>query len=49
MSDITNDMGFCHLTGPVHISEVSWDLVDDVRDNLTEGDELRAKVISVDR
>ncbi|XP_062164787.1 uncharacterized protein LOC133871362 [Alnus glutinosa] len=41
--------GFYHLTGLVHVSEVSWDLVQDVRDILTEGDGVRVKVTSVDR
>ncbi|KAL1358198.1 uncharacterized protein [Arachis hypogaea] len=41
--------GLYHLTGLVHISEVSWDLVQDVRDILKEGDQVRVKVISVDR
>ncbi|XP_022979820.1 uncharacterized protein LOC111479406 [Cucurbita maxima] len=41
--------GFYHLTGLVHISEVSWDLVQDVRDILSEGDEVRVKVLDVDR
>ncbi|KAK7319017.1 hypothetical protein RJT34_03726 [Clitoria ternatea] len=41
--------GLYHLTGLVHISEVSWDLVADVRDILTEADEVRVKVINVDR
>ncbi|GMN66440.1 hypothetical protein TIFTF001_035535 [Ficus carica] len=41
--------GLFHLTGLVHVSEVSWDLVQDVRDILTEGDEVRVKVTSVDR
>ncbi|KAK4258187.1 hypothetical protein QN277_007660 [Acacia crassicarpa] len=40
--------GLYHLTGLVHISEVTWDLVNDVRDILTEGDKVRVKVISVD-
>uniref|UniRef100_A0A7N2LZ71 S1 motif domain-containing protein n=1 Tax=Quercus lobata TaxID=97700 RepID=A0A7N2LZ71_QUELO len=40
--------GLYHLTGLVHVSEVSWDLVQDVRDILSEGDEVRVKVISVD-
>lgn len=44
-----NDAGLYHLTGLVHVSEVSWDLVRDVRDILTEGDEVRVKVIGVDR
>ncbi|KAJ1407328.1 S1 domain [Sesbania bispinosa] len=41
--------GLYHLSGLVHISELSWDLVYDVRDILTEDDEVRVKVISVDR
>ncbi|KAF7807258.1 30S ribosomal protein S1, chloroplastic [Senna tora] len=41
--------GLYHLTGLVHISEVSWDLVHDVRDILTEGDKVKVKVIGVDR
>lgn len=41
--------GNCHLTGLVHVSEVSWDLVHDVRDVLTEGDEARVKIINIDR
>ncbi|KAL0547333.1 hypothetical protein IC582_017263 [Cucumis melo] len=41
--------GLYHLTGLVHVSEVSWDLVQDVRDILSEGDEVTVKVINVDR
>ncbi|XP_010245775.1 PREDICTED: uncharacterized protein LOC104589228 [Nelumbo nucifera] len=41
--------GFYHLTGLVHVSEVSWDLVQDVRDILSEGDEIKVKVIQIDR
>lgn len=41
--------GSYHLTGLVHVSEVSWDLVQDVRDILNEGDEVKVKVIGVDR
>ncbi|KAL3506549.1 hypothetical protein ACH5RR_031931 [Cinchona calisaya] len=41
--------GHYYLTGLVHVSEVSWDLVQDVRDVLTEGDELRVKIVTVDR
>ncbi|XP_048127235.1 30S ribosomal protein S1 isoform X2 [Rhodamnia argentea] len=41
--------GLYHLTGLVHVSEVSWDLVQDVRDILSEGDEVRVKVINIDR
>lgn len=44
-----NAAGLYHLTGLIHISEVSWDLVQDVRDFLTEGDQVRVKVISIDR
>lgn len=44
-----NDAGLYHLTGLIHISEVSWDLVQDVRDFLTDGDEVRVKVINIDR
>ncbi|KAF3456990.1 hypothetical protein FNV43_RR01647 [Rhamnella rubrinervis] len=41
--------GLYHLTGLVHVSEVSWDLVQDVRDVLTEGDEVKVKIISIHR
>ncbi|CAN6447618.1 unnamed protein product [Victoria cruziana] len=41
--------GLHHLTGLVHISEVSWDLVQDVRDLVSEGDEVRVKVIHIDK
>ncbi|KAI3470083.1 hypothetical protein Pfo_026746 [Paulownia fortunei] len=41
--------GFYHLTGLVHVSEVSWDLVQDVRDILAEGDEVRVKIVNIDR
>lgn len=41
--------GLYHLTGLVHVSEVSWDLVQDVRDILTEGDQVKVKVTSIDR
>nr|KJB28010.1 hypothetical protein B456_005G022200 [Gossypium raimondii] len=41
--------GLYHLTGLVHVSEVSWDLVQDVRDILTEGDDVRVKVVNIDR
>lgn len=44
-----NSAGLYHLTGLVHVSEVSWDLVQDVRDILSEGDEVTVKVINVDR
>ncbi|XP_078447202.1 nucleic acid-binding proteins superfamily [Wolffia australiana] len=41
--------GCYYLTGLVHVSEVSWDLVQDVRDFLMEGDEIKVKVIQIDR
>ncbi|OAY70516.1 30S ribosomal protein S1, chloroplastic [Ananas comosus] len=41
--------GRYHLTGLVHVSEVSWDLVQDVRDFLNEGDQVKVKVINIDR
>ncbi|XP_057773326.1 uncharacterized protein LOC130992628 [Salvia miltiorrhiza] len=41
--------GLYHLTGLVHVSEVSWDLVQDVRDVLFEGDEVRVKIVNIDR
>ncbi|WCJ27526.1 30S ribosomal protein S1 [Euphorbia peplus] len=41
--------GFYRLTGLVHVSEVSWDLVQDVRDVLNEGDEVKVKITSIDR
>ncbi|OIW18033.1 hypothetical protein TanjilG_07617 [Lupinus angustifolius] len=41
--------GLYHLHGLVHISELSWDRVDSVRDILTECDEVRVKVVGVDR
>ncbi|CAN6308516.1 unnamed protein product [Urochloa humidicola] len=40
--------GLYHLTGLVHISEVSWDLVQDVQDFLNEGDAVKVTVINVD-
>lgn len=43
------NIGSYHLTGLVHISEVSWDLVHDVRDILSEGDKVKVKVINIDR
>lgn len=41
--------GLHHLTGLVHVSEVSWDLVQDVRDILSVGDSVKAKIINIDR
>ncbi|CAI8598048.1 unnamed protein product [Vicia faba] len=40
--------GLYHISGLIHISEVSWDLIQDVRDILKEGEEVRVKVISID-
>lgn len=41
--------GCYHLTGLVHISEASWDLVQDMRDILNCGDEVKVKIIDLDR
>ncbi|XP_059650946.1 uncharacterized protein LOC132298219 isoform X2 [Cornus florida] len=41
--------GCYHLTGLVHVSEVSWDLVQDVRDILNKGDEVKVKITKIDR
>ncbi|THU48656.1 hypothetical protein C4D60_Mb06t01290 [Musa balbisiana] len=41
--------GSYHLTGLVHVTEVSWDLVQDVRDFLHEGDEVKVKIIQIDK
>ncbi|OAY51171.1 30S ribosomal protein S1 [Manihot esculenta] len=41
--------GLYHLTGLVHVSEVSWDLVQDVRDVLSEGDKVKVKIVNIDR
>ncbi|KAL1219325.1 Small ribosomal subunit protein bS1c [Cardamine amara subsp. amara] len=43
------DDGLYHLTGLVHVSEVSWDYVQDVRDVLRDGDEVRVIVTNVDK
>jgi len=40
--------GGYYVDGLVHISEVSWDLVRDVRDILKKGDDVRVKVIQID-
>ena len=40
--------GLDHLTGLIHVSEVSWDLIQDVRDILKVGDEVRVKVVGID-
>lgn len=42
-------IGLYHLTGLVHVSEVSWDYVQDVRDVLRDGDEVRVIVTNVDK
>ncbi|KAK9159761.1 hypothetical protein Syun_006102 [Stephania yunnanensis] len=41
--------GYYHITGLVHVSEVSWDFVQDARDVLKAGDEVRVKVKEIDR
>lgn len=41
--------GQYYLTGLVHLSEVSWDLVQDVRDFLNEGNHVKVKVVHIDR
>ncbi|XP_042448764.1 30S ribosomal protein S1 homolog [Zingiber officinale] len=41
--------GNYNLTGLVHVTEVSWDLVQDVRDFLNEGDMVKVKIIHIDR
>ena len=43
-----NDAGLYRLTGLIHVSEVSWDLIQDVRDILKVGDEVRVKVVGID-
>lgn len=42
-------IGLYHLTGLVHVSEVSWDYVQDVRDVLRDGDEVRVIVTNIDK
>ncbi|KAJ4749019.1 30S ribosomal protein S1 [Rhynchospora pubera] len=41
--------GEYHLTGLVHISEASWDIVQDARNLFAEGDDVKVKVINIDR
>ncbi|WOL17944.1 hypothetical protein Cni_G26737 [Canna indica] len=41
--------GHYHITGLVHVTEVSWDLVQDVRDFLDEGNEVKVKIIQIDK
>ncbi|KMZ58735.1 Polyribonucleotide nucleotidyltransferase [Zostera marina] len=41
--------GYYHVTGLVHVSEVSWDLVQDIRDILNAGDVVKVKVIEIKR
>lgn len=41
--------GRYYLAGLVHVSEVSWDLVQDVRDFLNEGNQVKVKVMHIDR
>lgn len=40
--------GGYYVDGLVHMSEVSWDLVRDVRDVLKKGDVVRVKVVQID-
>jgi len=42
-------LGQYYQTGLVHVSEVSWDLVQDVRDFLKEGNQVKVKVIHIER
>jgi predicted RNA-binding protein with RPS1 domain len=48
LTTATNSIGLYHLTGLVHISEVSWDLVQDVKDFLNEGDAVKVIVVNID-
>eukprot|EP01018_Ginkgo_biloba_P006308 Gb_13624 [translate_table: standard] len=41
--------GGYHVGGLVHISEISWDLVRNVRDVLKEGEEVQVKVVEIDK
>ncbi|KAJ1704646.1 hypothetical protein LUZ63_004425 [Rhynchospora breviuscula] len=41
--------GEYRLTGLVHISEASWDIVQDMRNLFAEGDDVKVKVINIDR
>lgn len=41
--------GVYRLTGLVHISEASWDTIQDMRNLFAEGDEVKVKVIDIDR
>ncbi|GER26040.1 30S ribosomal protein S1 [Striga asiatica] len=39
--------GFYHLTGIVHVSELSWDLILHAGDVLAVGDEVRVKIVHI--
>ncbi|KAJ4757136.1 30S ribosomal protein S1 [Rhynchospora pubera] len=41
--------GEYRLTGLVHISEASWDVVQDMRNLFAEGDDVKVKVTNIDR
>lgn len=41
--------GSYHIEGLVHKSEISWDLVRDVKDFLIEGETVRVKVVNIDK
>lgn len=52
VKSITNFGAFIVLedgqTGLVHISEISWNYVNDIREHLIEGQSVKVKVISID-
>ncbi|XP_057824759.1 uncharacterized protein LOC131036786 isoform X2 [Cryptomeria japonica] len=41
--------GGYHIEGLVHKSEISWDLVRDIKDFLIEGETVRVKVVKIDK
>lgn len=49
LMEMCGGVGLYHLTGLVHVSEVSWDYVQDVRDVLRDGDEVRVIVTNIDK
>lgn len=36
------------LTGFLHVSEVSWNFIDDINDSIKEGDKVNFKILSID-
>eukprot|EP00252_Welwitschia_mirabilis_P001007 TRINITY_DN1098_c0_g1_i3.p1 TRINITY_DN1098_c0_g1~~TRINITY_DN1098_c0_g1_i3.p1 ORF type:complete len:355 (-),score=67.68 TRINITY_DN1098_c0_g1_i3:227-1291(-) len=46
--DLLSPDGTVQVNGMVHVSEVSWDLVQDARDVLREGEDVQVKVIHID-